>query len=101
MPSNKILEAKKQIVEALAAKLQTAQAGVLVKYEGITVADDTALRAALRKARSSVSSATVMPSYFTSTPAAAVCILAARASTTCFFSSRILLLGIFFTSIKI
>ena len=50
MPSNKILEAKKQIVEALAAKLQTAQAGVLVKYEGITVADDTALRAALRKA---------------------------------------------------
>ena len=50
MPSNKILEAKKQIVENLAAKLQTAQAGVLVKYEGITVADDTALRAALRKA---------------------------------------------------
>ena len=50
MPSNKVLEAKKQIVEALAAKMQTAQAGVLVKYEGITVADDTALRAALRKA---------------------------------------------------
>ena len=50
MPSNKILEEKKQVVEALAAKLQTAQAGVLVKYEGITVADDTALRAALRKA---------------------------------------------------
>ena len=50
MPSNKILEEKKQVVEALASKLQTAQAGVLVKYEGITVADDTALRAALRKA---------------------------------------------------
>ena len=50
MPSNKILEEKKQVVEALAAKLQSAAAGVLVKYEGITVADDTALRAALRKA---------------------------------------------------
>ena len=50
MPSNKVLEAKKQIVETLAGKLQTAAAGVLVKYEGITVADDTALRAALRKA---------------------------------------------------
>ena len=50
MPSNKILEEKKQVVENLAAKLQTAAAGVLVKYEGITVADDTALRAALRKA---------------------------------------------------
>ena len=50
MPSNKILEEKKQIVESLAAKMQTAQAGVLVKYEGITVAEDTALRTALRKA---------------------------------------------------
>ncbi len=50
MPSNKVLEAKKQIVEALAAKMQTAAAGVLVKYEGITVAEDTELRAALRKA---------------------------------------------------
>ena len=50
MPSNKILEQKKQVVEALAAKIKSASAGVLVKYEGITVADDTALRAALRKA---------------------------------------------------
>ena len=50
MPSNKVLEQKKQVVEELAAKLQAAQAGVLVKYEGITVAEDTALRAALRKA---------------------------------------------------
>ena len=50
MPSNKILEQKKQVVEELAGKLQTASAGVLVKYEGIKVADDTALRAALRKA---------------------------------------------------
>ena len=50
MPSNKVLEQKKQVVEDLAAKLQTAAAGVLVKYEGITVAEDTELRAALRKA---------------------------------------------------
>ncbi len=50
MPSNKILEEKKQVVESLAAKIQSAQAGVLVKYEGIKVSEDTALRAALRKA---------------------------------------------------
>ena len=50
MPSNKILEEKKQVVEELAAKLQSAAAGVLVKYEGIKVSEDTELRAALRKA---------------------------------------------------
>ena len=50
MPSNKILEQKKQVVETLAEKMKSAAAGVLVKYEGITVADDTELRAALRKA---------------------------------------------------
>ena len=50
MPSNKILEEKKQVVESLAAKIQTAKAGVLVKYEGIKVAEDTELRNALRKA---------------------------------------------------
>ena len=50
MPSNKILEEKKQVVESLAAKIQTAKAGVLVKYEGIKVSEDTELRAALRKA---------------------------------------------------
>ena len=50
MPSNKILEEKKQAVESLAAKIQSAQAGVLVKYEGIKVSEDTELRAALRKA---------------------------------------------------
>ena len=50
MPSNKVLEAKRQVVEELAGKMQTAVSGVLVKYEGITVADDTALRSALRKA---------------------------------------------------
>ena len=50
MPSNKILEAKQAVVADLAEKLKTAQAGVLVKYEGITVEDDTKLRAALRAA---------------------------------------------------
>ena len=50
MPSNKILEEKKLVVESLAAKLKTAKAGVLVKYEGIKVAEDTELRTALRKA---------------------------------------------------
>ncbi len=50
MPSNKILEEKKQVVEALAAKMQSAVSGVLVKYEGIKVSEDTELRTALRKA---------------------------------------------------
>ena len=50
MPSNKILEEKKLAVEALAAKIQSAKAGVLVKYEGIKVSEDTELRTALRKA---------------------------------------------------
>ena len=50
MPSNKILEEKKLVVEALAEKIKNAQAGVLVKYEGIKVSEDTELRAALRKA---------------------------------------------------
>ena len=50
MPSNKILEEKKQVVESLTAKLKSAQAGVLVKYEGIKVSEDTELRVALRKA---------------------------------------------------
>ena len=50
MPSKNILEQKQQIVESLAAKIRDAKSGVLVKYEGITVADDTALRATLRKA---------------------------------------------------
>lgn len=50
MPSQKILEQKQAVVAELAEKMKKAAAGVLVKYEGITVADDTALRAALRKA---------------------------------------------------
>lgn len=50
MPSNKILEQKQATVAALAEKIGKAVSGVLVKYEGITVEDDTKLRAALRAA---------------------------------------------------
>ena len=50
MPSQKILAAKQEAVATLAGKMRTASAGVLVKYEGITVEDDTKLRAALRAA---------------------------------------------------
>ena len=50
MPSNKILEAKQAAVATLAEKLKTAASGVLVQYQGITVEDDTKMRAALRAA---------------------------------------------------
>ena len=50
MPSQKILAAKQEAVAALAEKMRAASAGVIVKYEGITVEDDTKLRAALRAA---------------------------------------------------
>ena len=50
MPSEKVLEQKKALVEALADKLGRCASGVLVKYEGITVADDTAMRKKLREA---------------------------------------------------
>ena len=50
MPSNKVLEAKKGLVEEIKSKLDGAQAGVLVDYRGITVVEDTALRKAMREA---------------------------------------------------
>ena len=50
MPSQKILEQKQNVVADLAEKMRNAASGVLVKYEGIKVEDDTKLRAALRKA---------------------------------------------------
>lgn len=50
MPSSKILAEKQQAVADLVEKLKVAQAGVLVNYSGITVEDDTKLRAALRNA---------------------------------------------------
>lgn len=50
MPSANVLEQKKQIVAELIETLKSAQAGVLVDYRGITVEQDTALRAKLREA---------------------------------------------------
>ena len=50
MPNAKVLEQKKLAVETRAEKMGRAASGVLVKYEGITVEDDTKMRAALRKA---------------------------------------------------
>ncbi len=50
MPSQKILTAKQAQTAALKEKIQGAVSGVLVDYKGITVADDTKLRAELREA---------------------------------------------------
>lgn len=50
MPSEKILEQKKAVVADLSEKMGRAVSGVLVKYQGITVEDDTKLRAKLRQA---------------------------------------------------
>ena len=50
MPSNAILEQKKQQVAALAEDLGKANVGVLVNYSGIDVASDTVLRKQLREA---------------------------------------------------
>ena len=52
MPSEKILEQKKQLVAALAADLKESCTGVIVNYKGINVADDTKLRKQLREAGS-------------------------------------------------
>ena len=49
MPNANVLEAKKAIVAEMTEKLQNAASGVLVDYKGITVAEDTALRAECRK----------------------------------------------------
>lgn len=49
MASAIVLESKKQAVASLAEELKGSCAGVLVEYSGVTVADDTALRAELRK----------------------------------------------------
>ena len=49
MPNAKVLSEKQAIVASLTERLQGAAAGVLVDYKGITVSEDTALRAELRK----------------------------------------------------
>lgn len=50
MPSEKVLEMKKQQVADLKARFDAACAGVIVDYQGISVADDTKLRKELREA---------------------------------------------------
>lgn len=50
MPSEKVLELKKQQVAALKERLDASIAGVVVDYKGITVEDDTKLRKELREA---------------------------------------------------
>ncbi|MBE6827247.1 MAG: 50S ribosomal protein L10 [Ruminococcaceae bacterium] len=50
MPSEKVLEIKKQQVAELKERFNNACAGVIVDYKGINVADDTALRKELREA---------------------------------------------------
>ena len=50
MPSNAILEQKKQVVADLAEQIKASASGVIVNYQGITVDSDTALRKALREA---------------------------------------------------
>ena len=50
MPSNKVLKEKQQVVADLVEKLKGAQSGILVDYRGISVEDDTKLRAEMRAA---------------------------------------------------
>ena len=50
MPSAKILESKKALVADLNAKIEASLAGVVVAYNGISVADDTKMRKELREA---------------------------------------------------
>ena len=50
MPSEKILQEKKQIVENLVNTIKNANCGVFVEYKGINVQEDTEFRTELRKA---------------------------------------------------
>ena len=50
LPSEKILSEKQAFVAALRDKMLGAVAGVVVEYKGISVAEDTKLRAELREA---------------------------------------------------
>ena len=50
MPSQKVLEEKKQIVSAMTEQFKTAVSGVFVDYCGLTVEQDTQLRNKLREA---------------------------------------------------
>jgi large subunit ribosomal protein L10 len=50
LPSNKILEQKKEIVKDLSEKVKAAQSFILADYRGLTVEQDTEMRNALRAA---------------------------------------------------
>lgn len=50
MPSEKVLQQKKEVVKELTEKIKAAKAIVLADYRGLTVEQDTELRNALRKA---------------------------------------------------
>ena len=50
MPNASVLEQKKAAVTELVEKLKAAQSGVIVDYRGLTVEEDTKLRAKLREA---------------------------------------------------
>ncbi len=50
MPSNKVLEQKKQVVAELTEKVKAAQSIIFADYRGLTVEQDTQLRNALRAA---------------------------------------------------
>ena len=50
MPNAKVLESKKAVVEALAAKIKESTSVVFVDYKGISVAQDTELRKQFREA---------------------------------------------------
>lgn len=50
MPSEKILEQKKQAVSELVERFQNASAGLFIDYKGINVEQDTKLRKAFREA---------------------------------------------------
>ena len=49
MPNAKVLSEKQAIVDALVERIGGASAGIFVDYQGITVAEDTALRSEMRK----------------------------------------------------
>ena len=49
MPSKKILEMKKKRVDALAKELEKAESIVFADYKGLTVEQDTQMRAAFRE----------------------------------------------------
>ena len=50
MPSQKILEAKKQYVSGLVEKIKDSKMGIIVSYKGINVEQDTRLRKEIREA---------------------------------------------------